>query len=287
MTFLPRISRISLYGLAGVLLAACTDGAEKYEEHSVEILYNKAQDLLDQEQWGSAATAFDEVESQHPYSKWAGRSQIMAAYAHYMRSRYDDAIIVLDRFLQLHPSNDATPYAYYLKALCYYEQISNVARDQKMTELAMQSFKEIITRYPHSKYTRDAQIKFDLTHDLLAGKHMNIGRYYLRQGHYLAAINRFKIVIDEYQTTSHTPEALHRMVESYQALGLVEEARKTAAVLGYNYPNSDWYIDTYETVEETVVDKKEAIGPAWYEFWKKGKHTRKLPVERKPKTGDS
>jgi outer membrane protein assembly factor BamD len=188
----------------------------------------------------------------------------MAAFGYYQRNEYDDAIVALDRFIQLHPSNRDTPYAYYLKALSYYEQISDVERDQKMTESALKTLEELIARYPDSKYARDAKVKLDLTYDHLAGKTMEIGRYYLRRGYYLAAVNRFKSVVDNYQTTTHVPEALHRLVEAYLALGLEEEARKSAAVLGHNFPGSEWYIDSYELVELKRV--RESDRP-WYAFW--------------------
>ena len=225
---------------AAAFLFACSKEPEKYVERPVEQLYNEAQDLLTQKDFLKAAKAFDEVERQHPYSAWATKAQLMAAYSHYQRNGYDDAIIALDRFIQLHPSHSDVAYAYYLKALSYSEQISDVGRDQKMTELAMRSLQDLMTRFPGSKYARDASVKLDLTRDHLAGKEMEIGRYYLGQGHHLAAINRFKYVIDNYQTTTHVPEALHRLSESYQALGLVDDARKTAAVLGRNFPGSGW-----------------------------------------------
>lgn len=233
----------------------------------MEVLYNRAADLLEQEEFVLAIPAFEEVERQHPYSKWATKAQVMAAYAAYRANKYPEALVALDRFIQLHPSNVDVPYAYYLKALCYYEQISDVSRDQKMTQLAMDTLRELITRFPQSRYARDANLKLDLTHDHLAGKEMDIGRYYLRQGQYLAAINRFKIVIDRYQTTTHVPEALHRLVEAYTALGIVGEAKKAAAVLGHNFPGSEWYIDSYEMIEGKKVRKEDDADEPWYQLW--------------------
>jgi len=258
-------------GLAA-LLAACAAEEPKYVEKPVEELYNTAVDLMQQQEYTKAAAAFDEVERQHPYSVWATKAQLMAAYSQYQKNGYDDAIIALDRFIQLHPSHIDVPYAYYLKALCYYEQISDVGRDQKMTDLAAKALQDLITRFPNSKYARDASLKLDLTRDHLAGKEMEIGRYYQAQKQYLAAINRFKLVIDNYQTTTHVPEALHRLVEAYEALGLVEEARKTAAILGHNFPGSEWYIDSYELVEGTQVRPKQEK-TAWY--WPFGGDTKK------------
>ena len=169
----------------------------------------------------------------------------MAAYAHYREERYDDALNAIDRFLSLHPGHASAPYAYYLRALCHYEQIADVTRDQKNTELALSALSEVVRRYPESSYARDAQLKIDLTNDHLAGKDMEIGRFYLKRGEYQAAINRFRRVIERYQTTTHVPEALHRLTETYLALGIVDEAQTAAAVLGHNYPGSEWYADSY------------------------------------------
>ena len=253
-----------LFGFLAI--AACTEKVEeKYVEVPVEKLYNKALNELELRKYSDAAKAFDEVDRQHPYSIWATKAQLMSAYAHYQNNDYVDAIIFLDRFIQLHPSNSDVSYAYYLKALCYYEQISDVGRDQKMTELAMRSLIEVVTRFPNSKYANDAKLKIDLTQDHLAGKEMEIGRYYEKQGLYLAAINRFKIVTDKYQTTTHVPEALHRLTESYLGLGLVEQAKKTAAILGHNFPGSEWYVDSYELVENKKFRKPDSRGGSW--FW--------------------
>lgn len=235
--------------LLAVAVAACSDKKETYVERPVEQIYNHATDLLLDRKYIDAAKEFDEVERQHPYSVWATKSQLMAAYSQYQASKYDDAIITLDRFIQLNPSNRDVAYAYYMKALCYYEQITDVQRDAKMTEQALKGFEEVVNRFPNSIYGRDARLKIDLTHDHLAGKEMDVGRYYLNRGDYLAAVNRFKYVVDKYQTTSHVPEALERMVECYLAMGLKDEAKRTAAVLGYNYPGSQWYVDSYELVE--------------------------------------
>jgi outer membrane protein assembly factor BamD len=243
--------RLSFFCGAALLAASCANKEEVYVERPVEALYNEAVDFMQQEKYASAAKAFDEVERQHPYSVWATNAQIQAAYANYLNKKYDDAIIALDRFISLHPGHKSAPYAYYLKSLSYYEQISDVGRDQKITDLAMKSLDELIARFPTTSYARDARVKIDLTRDHLAGKEMEIGRYYLKQNQYLAAMNRFRNVVATYQTTTHVPEALHRLVECYLALGLKAEAHKTAALLGHNYPGSEWYIDSYEFVEDT------------------------------------
>jgi len=251
-----RLSRLTLRlgAVALVLgLAACGDSTKNqaYIEKPVDDLYNKAMDQLASDSPNAAAKTFDQVESQHPYSVWATKSQLMAAYALYQDDRFDEAILAADRFIQLHPGNRDIAYAYYLKAICYYIQITDVGRDQKITEQALRALEEVVRRFPDSKYARDAKLKLDFTRDHLAGKEMDIGRYYLRQQQYLAAMNRFKRVVDNYQTTTHVPEALERLVECDLALGMDDEAKKNAAVLGYNYPGSHWYGDAYQLVTNT------------------------------------
>ena len=239
-----------------LFLGACAEDEEGYVERPVEELYNTAMDELLDESYTDAARGFDEVERQHPYSVWATRAQIMAAYSYYRNNDYDESIISAGRFIKLHPGHRDVAYAYYLKAVSYYEQISDVGRDQKMTALALQSLEELVRRFPDTSYARDARLKIDLTRDHLAGKEMDIGRYYLRQQQYLAAINRFRTVIEQFQTSTHTPEALHRLVESYMALGLTGEAQRTAAVLGYNFPESPWYADSYQLVEGVEIRRE-------------------------------
>jgi outer membrane protein assembly factor BamD len=221
--------------------------------------------VLDERSYEEAAYLFNEVERQHPYSSWATKAQLMSAYSLYQDDAYDSAVIALERFIQLHPSSPNVAYAYYLKALCYYEQISDVKRDQNMTEIALKYLKELTTRFPRSKYAKDAKLKLDLTRDHLAGKEMEIGRYYLKQAHHLAAINRFKNVVVEFQSTTHVPEALHRLAESYVALGINLEAQKVAAVLGHNFPGSQWYTDAYALVEGKLIKPKE--DDPWYKLW--------------------
>jgi len=240
------LGRLSAILLLAVFVAACSsDEPPAYVERPVEELYNGALDALQAGEYEEAARLFDEVERQHPYSAWASKAQLMAAYAFYQENSYDEAINALDRFIELHPGSPDVSYAYYLKAISYYEQISDVGRDQSMTTEALNSLEELARRFPNSKYTRDAELKIDLALDHLAGKHMEIGRFYQSRSEYLAAINRFRNVIERYQTTTHVPEALHRLVESYMALGIIDEAQATAAVLGHNFPGSDWYIDSY------------------------------------------
>lgn len=241
--------RWSVFAVLALIAAACAADEAAYVERPVEQLYNEAMDSLLDGNYGTAALNFDEVERQHPYSIWATRAQLMTSFAYYQANLYDDAILAAERFIQLHPGFDTVDYAYYLIAISYYEQIVDVGRDQRMTELALKSLEDVVLRFPESDYARDARLKIDLARDHLAGKEMSIGRYYLRQGQYLAAINRFRAVIETYQTTTHVPEALHRLTESYLALGVATEAQTAAAVLGYNFPGSEWYIDSYELLE--------------------------------------
>jgi outer membrane protein assembly factor BamD len=239
-----------LAGCALLGLAACADDdKDNYVEAPVEKLYNEATDSMLNGAFDQASKKFDEVERQHPYSVWATKAQLMSAYALYQRNRYDESLVALDRFIQLHPGNRDAPYAYYLKALNYYEQIADVGRDQRLTDRALKALEEVVRRFPESVYSRDARIKIDLTRDHLAGKEMEIGRFYERQGQQVAAINRFRTVIEKYQTTTHVPEALHRLTECYLAVGLREEAQTAAAVLGHNFPGSPWYEASYSMLE--------------------------------------
>lgn len=260
---------LALAAALGLAVAGCSSNGDEdeYVERSVSELYNTAMDELGQENYQEAAKLFDEVERQHPYSVWASKAQLMSAFAYYQDNSYDEAINALDRFIELHPGNRDVAYAYYLKGLSYYERISDVRRDQQMTVKARASLQELVKRFPDSRYARDARLKLDLTEDHLAGKEMAVGRFYLNKGHYLAAINRFRKVIEDYQTTSHVPEALHRLVEAYLALGIVDEAKATAAVLGHNFPGSEWYMDSYELLTGRDVrpeaDEDSWIGGVW------------------------
>ena len=245
MRLLPFLRRLGVAALITALTACSGAKKDAYVEKPVDDLYNKAMDEMVEERYPTAAKTFEEVESQHPYSVWATKSQLMSAYAQYEAGNYGEAIIAADRFIQLHPGHRDIAYAYYLKAISYYVQIVDIGRDQKTTELALKALDDVIRRFPDSKYARDAKLKLDFTRDHLAGKEMEIGRYYLKRGQYLAAMNRFKRVIDNYQTTTHVPEALERLVECDLALGLNDEAQANAAVLGHNYPGSEWYVDAY------------------------------------------
>jgi outer membrane protein assembly factor BamD len=244
--------------LLPLLGAACSNNdKDTYVERPPEELYNQGLAQLANGDKLKAAKSFDEVDRQHPYSSYATQAQLMSAYSYYLDNKYDDAINALDRFIQLHPGNPDAAYAYYLKGLCYYEQIVDVGRDQKTTEQALNSLQEVVTRFPNTAYARDARLKVDLARDHLAGKEMEIGRYYLQRQQYLAAINRFRRVIEQYQTTTHVPEALERLTECYLALGVHEEAQAAAAVLGYNFPGSEWYQDSYNLLAEQNLKPQE------------------------------
>jgi len=234
------------------LLSGGGDGPSdtNYIARDAESLYAAAKQRLDNGEPKIAAALFDEVERQHPYSPWARRAQLMSAFSYYMQKDYTKAIETAQRFLQIHPGNKDAPYAYYLIALSYYEQIADVDRDQKITQQALTALNDVQRRYPDSQYAADARLKTDLVYDHLAGKEMEIGRYYERTGQWLAAQLRFQNVIKDYQTTSHAPEALFRLTETNLALGVPAEAQKYAAVLGANYPGSEWYERAYELMRE-------------------------------------
>ncbi|MBN8829399.1 MAG: outer membrane protein assembly factor BamD [Sphingomonadales bacterium] len=237
-----------------ILVAGCASNRNRadtqYVARDVSTLYSAAKQRLDRGQFEQAALLFDEVERQHPYSPWARRAQLMSAFSYYASRDYTKSIQSAQRFLSIHPGNRDAPYAYYLIALCYYEQISDVTRDQKITLQAYDALNELIRRYPDSRYAADARLKIDLVNDHLAGKEMEVGRFYQRRREWIAATLRFRKVIDTYQTTSHTPEALERLVECYLALGIPEEAKRAAAVLHKNYPGSEWYERAYRLMQQ-------------------------------------
>lgn len=256
------LALISAFAVSGCSLIHKKKPTLAYREAPVETLYSVGAEHLDKHQWNDAANYFKEVERQHPYSEWSRRAILMEAYAHYEANAYADSIADADRFTTLYPGNAATPYAYYIKSVCYFEQIVDVGRDQAATGQARAAFAEVIKRYPTTEYARDARFKLDMTNDQLAGKEMTIGRYYLRAGDPVAAIGRFRNVLDNYQTTSHTPEALYRLVESYLTIGLAGEAVKNGAVLGYNFPGDIWYRDAYKLL--TSRGLRPAVLPADY-----------------------
>jgi outer membrane protein assembly factor BamD len=251
-----RFATVALIAVAALATASCAGNKKPrqqiaYQERPVELLYATGADRLDNRRWNEAVDYFQEVERQHPYSEWSRRSILMTAYAHYQANQYTEALADADRFISLYPGNPSTVYAYYLKAICYFEQIVDVGRDQAATEQALSALRDVMQRYPSTEYARDARLKIDMVNDQLAGKEMAIGRYYLRQNQPVAAIGRFRTVIDRYQTTSHTPEALYRLVEVYLTMGLIDEAKKNGAVLGYNFPGDAWYGDAYKLLTDS------------------------------------
>jgi outer membrane protein assembly factor BamD len=263
----PRAPRFPLIlGVLASLLAGCagdTIDETQLPDRPAEELYSEGQGYLAENNFRDAAKSFEEVERQHPYSQWATRGQVMAAYSYYEANQYEEAIGAAERFIELHPGNKDVPYAYYLMGMCYYEQISDVGRDQEMTQKALEAFDELVRRFPQSDYGRDAELKIDLVRDHLAGKEMEIGRYYQRRQLWLAGINRFHNVVERYQTTTHVPEALHRLTESYLALGMTQEAQASAAVLGYNFPGSEWYERAYALLQGQDLEPARDEG-SWF-----------------------
>ncbi|MBT5185168.1 MAG: outer membrane protein assembly factor BamD [Kordiimonadaceae bacterium] len=250
-TFSGFTKRVLVVCVMLISLAACS-GADRlqYRDLPVEQLYTEAQKYVDYGQYRFSAVAFDEVERQHPYSVWARRAQLMSAYSYYMAGSYQDAILSSQRYIALHPGNKNAPYAKYLIALSYYEQIADVRRDQNNTEQALLIFNEIVRLHPETEYAKDAREKISLASDHLSGKEMEIGRFYQTTEEYFAAIGRFNKVVVTFGITSHVPEALHRITESYIALGIISQAKKSAAVLAYNYPQSEWNRYSRELIAE-------------------------------------
>jgi len=232
-------------------LAACGGGdpganKQPLDNFTAEQIYKRGEyELENGKRPKDAVHYFAEVERLYPYSDWAKRALIMQAFAYHKARQYDEARGAAQRFIDNYPGDEDAAYAKYLLALSYYDQIDEVGRDQGLTFQALQALREVIEQYPDSEYARSAVLKFDLSFDHLAGKEMEIGRYYLKRGHYTAAINRFRVVVEDYQTTTHTPEALMRLVESYLALGLTNEAQTAGAILGHNFQSSPYYQDAY------------------------------------------
>ncbi|WP_426039020.1 outer membrane protein assembly factor BamD [Brevundimonas sp. DC300-4] len=253
---LRRGGVLLLATVATLTVAACNGGQNRprlaYEERPVELLYNTGYERLQRHRWADAVDYFQEVERQHPYSEWSRRAILMQIYAYYQNGNYEESIAASDRFIQLFPGSPSAAYAFYMRATCHFEQIVDVGRDQGQAEQALAGLRDVARRYPNSSYATDATVKIDMVNDQLAGKEMNIGRYYQRANQPLAAIGRYKAVIDNeaFQRTSHTPEALYRLVEVYLTLGLKDEAERNGSVLGFNYPGSPWYAEAYALLTE-------------------------------------
>jgi len=262
-TLRPALVAISLVAVAltsGCALFKKKNPTVAFQERPVELLYSTGAKNLDRRQWKDAITYFHEVQRQHPYSEWARRSMLMTAYAHYEMNDYPAAIADANQFIVLYPGNTATPYAFYLRAQCYFEQIVDVGRDQAATGQAQAALSEIIRRYPKSPYALDAKLKLDMVRDQLAGKEMTIGRFYMENADPIAASMRFQTVVDRYQTTTHTAEALYRLVAVDLTMGLLEDAKRNAAVLGFNYPGSYWYSQAYDLMTSKGMRPSTAPG---------------------------
>jgi outer membrane protein assembly factor BamD len=267
-------SRIVTRGLAALLVAVALGGCSwfdkqigkdepkdaTYQERPIDQIYADAWKQIRGGDWNNAAKQFAEVERQHPYSVWARRASLMSAFCYYQANKYTDAISAADTYISLHPGSQEVAYAFYLKAISLYEQIVDVERDQSNTEQALVALQDVVQRFPDTAYARDAKLKIDLTMDHLAGKEMEIGRYYLYQGDYIGAINRFRTVVEQYQTTPQITEALERLTEAYYALGITKEAQTAAAVLGANYPGSPWYQDAYNLLKGHNLKPQEDKG---------------------------
>jgi outer membrane protein assembly factor BamD len=261
MKFRGKFRAFLLVSLGAIALSGCsifgTDDAtndlnkdaEQYNERPIDQIYADAWKQINKGNWDQAALQFNEVDRQHPYSVWARRAQLMSAFCSYQANKYDDAVSSADQYISLHPGSPEVAYAFYLKAISLYEQIVDVGRDQSKTQGALVALQDVVQRFPDTEYARDATLKIDLTQDHLAGKEMEVGRYYLTRGDYIGAINRFRVVIDQYQTTPQIAEALERLTESYYSLGLDSEAQTAAAVLGANYPGTVWYQDSYNILK--------------------------------------
>lgn len=238
-----------LLALATTALAACASKPEGDLTGSVGKLYNDGMDYLQAGRYPQAVHAFEELDRQYPYSQWATKAQLNTSYAQFLDKNYEEAVVAAERFIRLHPGHKDVPYGLYLIGLSHYGRMSDVNRDQSETANALAAFEELVQRYPDSQYARDAKLKITLCKDHLAGKEMAVARYYQNQNQFLAAINRYKTVVSTYETSSHAPEALYRITESYLALGVNDEATRSAAILGYNYPGSDWYKKAYALLE--------------------------------------
>lgn len=251
-----RTGLILTVAVAALTISACSGTKPRqrlaYEERPVEALYNTGYQRLQSRRWTDAVDYFQEVERQHPYSAWSRRAILMQVYAYYQNNNYQDAIAAADRFISLFPGNPSAAYAFYMKAICNFEQIVDVGRDQAYAEAALAGLRDVVRRYPNTSYATDARVKIDMVNDQLAGKEMTVGRFYQRANQPLGALNRYKTVINNeaFQRSSHTPEALYRLVEVNLSLGLTEEATRNAAVLGHNFPGSPWYAEAYALLNE-------------------------------------
>ena len=236
-----------------IVFTACSDAklmTPETEGEKLQILYNDAMELVKKRDFVDAAALFEDIERQYPYSKWSNQAQLMSGFCYYKSNMYNDSLDALERFIALYPGSSKISYAYYLRALNYYEQINDIERDQETTSKAKKAFNEVISKFPESEFAIDALTRIDILDDRLAAKEMEIGRFYQFDHQWISAINRYNVVLNEYKTSIYTEEALHRLVEIYYSLGLHEEAKRYAATLQFNFPGSDWYIKSYELVKD-------------------------------------
>ena len=236
-----------------IVFTACSDTklmTPETEGEKLQILYNDAMELVKKRDFVDAAALFEDIERQYPYSKWSNQAQLMSGFCYYKSNMYNDSLDALERFIALYPGSSKISYAYYLRALNYYEQIHDIERDQETTSKAKKAFKEVISKFPESEFAIDALSRIDILDDRLAAKEMEIGRFYQFDHQWISAINRYNVVLNEYKTSIYTEEALHRLVEIYYSLGLHEEAKRYAATLQFNFPGSDWYLKSYELVKD-------------------------------------
>jgi outer membrane protein assembly factor BamD len=257
-------ARIALCALALAVLPACSLFGEKeppVADDPADRLYNEGLFLLNNKKdFKAAAKKFEEVDRQHPYSEWARKSLIMSAYAYYEGHDYEEAIIAAKRYVTMHPGSPDAAYAQYLIGSSYFDQIPDVSRDQGRTEKAVQALEEVARKFPNTEYAVSAKRKVDIARDNVAGKEMDIGRYYMQKKDFVGSINRFKVVVTQYQTTRHVEEALYRLTEVYMTLGIVGEAQTAAAVLGHNFPDSRWYKDAFNLVKTGGLEPHEDQG---------------------------
>ena len=258
----------SLFALVAVaVLAACSSNdTDKlaFQDVPADQLYNEALVLLNDGDYKEAMVKLQEVDRLHPYSEWARKSMVMLAYANYQRGRYEEAINAAQRYLALYPGHEDAPYAQYIIANSYFRQIPEITRDQEMTQKALAAMDELVRNYPDSEYANDARHKIQVTRDQLAGKEMEVGRYYLERRDYLAAVNRFKNVVDVYPDTRQVEEALARLTEAYYAMGLTREAQASASVLGQNFPDSPWYRDSYALLQGHGLEPRDGSSDSWF-----------------------
>ena len=236
-----------------IVFTACSDTklmTPETEGEKLQILYNDAMELVKKRDFVDAAALFEDIERQYPYSKWSNQAQLMSGFCYYKSNMYNDSLDALERFIALYPGSSKISYAYYLRALNYFEQVNDVERDQVTTAKAKKAFNEVISKFPESEFAIDALTRIDILDDRLAAKEMEIGRFYQFDHQWISAINRYNVVLNEYRTSIYTEEALHRLVEIYYSLGLHEEAKRYAATLQFNFPGSDWYIKSYELVKD-------------------------------------